>query len=824
MNYSLTKKKAKELIENKLLHYFGISPKNATYEHFYRAVSMIIRDMMASGRADFTAKAEKNGAKRVYYVSMEFLLGRSLKNNLSNLGLEHTVESALRDFDIDIERLYDCEPDAGLGNGGLGRLAGAYLDSMATEGYVARGYSILYEYGIFKQKLIDGWQTELPDSWLPGGDVWLVDKEESAVEVRFDGWVEESWDGDFHRVEQKGCNVIKAVPHDMFISGKDGKGISVLRLWSAEAPGLDMKLFNEGDYLKASEQNAMAEVISKILYPSDNHAEGKSLRLKQQYFLSSASAQDMIRHHLHLYGTLDNLPEKIAIQINDTHPTLIIPEMMRILMDECGYSWDDAWNLVTNTVSYTNHTVMKEALECWTEELVSQRLPRIYQIIREIDNRWRSFVWNATGDSGCVERTAVISGRDGNAGSEGRGVIRMANLCCAACHSVNGVSKLHSGLLKTEVFSDFYRLTPDKFKNVTNGITYRRWLCQADPELSSLVKSLIGDGFERDASELVRLKEFAGDAAVLEQVGAVKRASKERLAAYIKSESGVILDPDSIFDVQVKRLHEYKRQQMNAMNILQRYLEIKADPNGDWIPHTYIFGAKAAPGYFVAKKIIEFIVSLQNLVNNDPVVSKYMKVCFIENYNVSAAELIMPAADISEQISLAGTEASGTGCMKLMLDGAVTLGTLDGANIEIKDAVGDDNIVIFGMTADEAKALKASGYKPKNYVMNNDALRMTIDYVDKNGVAGKPFGEISGTIVYHDPYMILADYADYDAARRRMEKMYLDRPVWERMSLMNTASAGIFSSDRAVSEYASLIWNTKSGFDPAPKAPGRKKS
>ena len=805
MNYHLTKKKAKELIESKLSHFFGVSVENATFDHYYRAISMIVRDMMAEGRRDFSEAADRAGAKRIYYLSMEFLMGRSLKNTLYNLNLTDAVAGALNDYGISLEKLYDCEPDAGLGNGGLGRLAACYLDAMATQGVHGRGYSILYEYGIFKQRIVDGWQTELPDFWLPGGEVWLVEKEESSVDVAIGGHVQESWDGAYHHVELQNPTVIKAVPYDMYVAGKDGKGISLLRLWSAKAPGFDMAAFNQGNYLQAVEQNAMAEVISKVLYPADNHPEGKSLRLKQQYFLVSASIQDIIRHHLHLFGTLDNLSEKIAVHINDTHPTLCIPELMRIMLDECGYSWDSAWNIVTKTVAYTNHTVMKEALECWTEEQVSRLLPRIYQIIKEIDNRFRGYVWSCTGDADYVERTAIIS----------NGMVKMANLCVAACHSVNGVSALHSDILKQTVFHDFYRLTPDKFTNVTNGIAHRRWLCQANPGLTALLTEKIGEGFVYHASELKKLETFADDGAVLAEMEKIKLQNKERLAKYIKKTSGVTLDPSSIFDIQVKRLHEYKRQHMNAFQILAKYLEIKNNPNGNYTPHTYIFGAKAASGYYVAKKIISFICALADMVNSDPVVSKFMKVYFFEDYCVTAAELLIPAAEISEQISLAGTEASGTSNMKFMMNGAITLGTMDGANVEIFESVGKDNIIIFGMNTQEVNNLTAQGYVPMNYYLNNPELKHVIDFMNTQTIAGKSFSDLSGTIIQHDPYMVLADFADYRATQKKAEELYADRESWNRMSLINVANSGIFAADRSINEYAANIWHTaKAGNNP----------
>lgn len=817
MNYTLSKKKAKELLSAKLSHFMGVSPAEATNEQYYKAIALIVRDMMSAGRAEFTETAAKAGTKRVYYLCMEFLMGRSLKNNLYNLNLTETFESVLSDYGVKLENLYDCEPDAGLGNGGLGRLAACYLDGLATQGYPARGYSILYEAGIFKQRIVDGWQTELPDFWLPGGEVWLVPHEESAIEVRFEGDVVDSWDEKFHHVEIVNYKPVKAVPYDMYVAGKDGKGISVLRLWAAKAPALDMSLFNQGDYMRAMEQTAMAEVISKVLYPADNHPEGKSLRLRQQYFLVSASIQDIVHKHLRTFGTMDNFAEKVAIHLNDTHPTLAVPELMRILLDECGYGWDDAWNIVTGAVAYTNHTVMKEALECWPEDLYRRLMPRIWQITKEIDNRFRNFVWQATNNADQVERMAVMS----------NGVVRMANLCVASSHSVNGVSALHSEILKDTVFHDFYTLSPNKFKNVTNGIAHRRWLCQSNPELTNLLKELIGDGFIYRADELLKLRDYKDDESVLKELERIKTHNKERFAEQVYKKSGVKLDPTSIFDVQVKRLHEYKRQHLNALNILTEYLAIKANPNAEYTPHTYIFGAKAASGYFVAKKIIEFICALSQMINNDPDVRGRLKVVYCEDYNVTMAENLMPAADISEQISLAGTEASGTGNMKLMINGAVTLGTMDGANVEIFDAVGEDNIFIFGMSTPEVEEMKRRGYTPNNYYNNNAELRATIDFINQNGIGGKQFPEIGGTILHHDPYMVLADFADYRRAQKQAVETFKDRKTWNKMSLMNISGAGRFAADRAINDYARDIWHTKSAF-PAesakPAAPKAKKA
>ncbi len=797
MKSKISVSQAKKMINDKLSHFFGVIPETASVEQIYKAVAMIVRDELAAKNSEFRKEADGQDSKKIYYLCMEFLMGRSLRNNLYNLGLTDVFEQALKSFDVKLDKLYEKEPDAGLGNGGLGRLAACYLDGLATNGFQSMGYSIRYEAGIFKQKLVDGWQTELPDFWLPGGDVWLVPREERAVEVNFEGWVDDSWDGDYHHVVMRDCNTVTAIPYDMYVSGK-GNGVARLRLWASRKPELDMSLFNQGSFIKAMEQSAMAEAISKVLYPADNSPEGKSLRLRQQYFLVSASIQDIIHRHLTKYGTLDNLPEKVAIHINDTHPTMAIPELMRIMLDECGYDWDSAWNIVTKTVAYTNHTVMKEALECWSEELYSRLLPRIYQITKEIDNRFRAYVWSVSHDADKVERMAIVSG----------GVVRMANLCVAGSHSVNGVSALHSEILKDTVFNDFYTLTPDKFKNVTNGIAFRRWICQSNPELTAYITELIGDGFITKSDELLKLRDFKDDKKVLDKLMEIKHNNKVRFAEIVKKRNGVEINPDSIFDVQVKRLHEYKRQSLNILNIIAQYQALKADPDMDFVPRTYIFASKAAPGYFMAKKTIELIDALSKLINNDPDVNSKMKVVFMEEYNVSLAEVLMPAADISEQISLAGTEASGTGNMKLMLNGAVTLGTLDGANVEIAEAVGEDNIFLFGMKTPEVQSLQNSGYHPMDYINNNPALKNVIDFINA-GINGKTFGEITSSLMNVDPYMALADFADYKMAQERTAQVYKDKYAFAKMSLMNISGAGIFSADRSIMDYANNIWNTK---------------
>jgi len=797
MNYKHTVGKIKDTIETTLDHTFGVSLQNATDEQCYKAVALIVRDMMARGRSEYMANAEKTHTKQVYYLCMEFLLGRSLKNSLFNLGVEEDFRDALSEMGLKLDALYEQEPDAGLGNGGLGRLAACFMDALATQGYPATGYSLRYEYGIFRQKLVDGWQTELPDFWLPGGKIWMQAAQEKSVEVHFNGHIEDYWNNQYHVVNHKDYTKVTAVPYDMYIAGMDGKGISRLRIWSASSPEFDMKLFNSGDYMRAMEQNAMAEVITKVLYPEDNHMEGKSLRLSQQYFLVSATIQDIIRRHLFKYSTLDNLPELVAIHLNDTHPVLAIPEMMRVMLDECGYSWDAAWDIVTRTIAYTNHTVMAEALECWGVELFKGRLPRIYQIIEEINRRFCAGMHEKGVDGYKVGRMAPLND----------GYVKMANLAVVSAHSVNGVSQLHSDILKNSVFHDFYTEMPDKFTNVTNGIAHRRWLNQSNPELAELISGLIGDGYIRNAAELENLMKYKDDSSVLQKMAQIKRNNKVRLAEYVKKANDIDINPDSIFDVQVKRMHEYKRQHMNALHILSTYQWLRENPNAEFTPHTYIFGAKAAPGYYFAKQMIRFIVELGNTINNDPLVNQKMKVVYIEDYRVTLAELLTPAADLSEQISLAGTEASGTSNMKFMINAAVTIGTLDGANVEIHDAVGDDNILLFGMTTPEVNALKPN-YRPRTIFENNPIIKKAIGALN-TGFCGVRFDDIANSLLNSDPYMVLADFDSYSKAQQKAEVLYGNPEVWHRMCLVNTAKSGRFAADRAIREYADNIWHAK---------------
>ena len=794
MKKTLTPSEARDMIVSKLSHNFGVIPTEATDEHYYKAIALILRDMMSHEYATFTNAAESQNKKTVYYLCMEFLMGRSLKNTLYNLGLTDVMTKALQGLNIKIENIYEQEPDAGLGNGGLGRLAACFLDGLATQDYPAMGYSLRYEFGIFRQKLVDGWQTELPDRWLPGGQVWLQSHPEKSVKVLFDGRIEENWTDGYHSVNHVDATAIEAVPYDMMVAGYGGKGVSRLRLWAAKSNDFDMKLFNGGEYIRAMEQNAMAEVITKVLYPEDNHAEGKSLRLNQQYFLVSATIQDIVRRHLRTYGTLDNFPELVAIHLNDTHPVLAIPELMRILLDECGYSWDSAWDIVTRSIAYTNHTVMAEALECWQVDMFARKLPRIYQIIEEINKRFCAEMHEKGIDGSQIARMAVIND----------GIVKMANLAVIAGHSVNGVSKLHSEILKESVFSDFYKVTPEKFKNVTNGIAHRRWLNQSNPGLSNLILDLIGDKFITDASALQGLMKYKDDESVLKQLAKIKKANKVKMAEYIQTNNGIIVDPDSIFDVQVKRLHEYKRQHLNAIHILSTYLWLKANPNAEFTPKTYIFGAKAAPGYYFAKQIIQFIVELGNRINNDPDVNKKLKVVYLEDYRVSVAEKLIPSAEISEQISLAGTEASGTSNMKFMINGAVTLGTLDGANVEIHESVGDDNIILFGMTTSEVNALKHRGYNPQEYYNNSREIMDIINYIERE-FSGK-FHDIAESLRNKDPYMVLADFSDYSIAQQNASALYADPMHWNHMSLVNIAQAGRFAADRSIRDYANTIW------------------
>ena len=781
---------------------FGIKPEDATKAQIYRATCTVIRDILTSTRIDFKKTVRERNAKQVYYMSMEFLLGRSLKNHLFNMGIADVVAEAVGELGMTLDELYEFEPDAGLGNGGLGRLAAAYMDALTSCDYAASGFSIMYDYGIFKQVIADGWQLEQPDEWLKMGGVWLAPRLEEIYEVKFGGRLEERWENGHLKVIQHDHTSVLAVPYDMSISGYNTDTVNRIRLWSSKAPvDFDMTMFTKGDYVKAMSAKAMAESISKVLYPADDHIEGKSLRLKQQYFFVSASIQSIIKRHFKTNESLDNLADCVAIHINDTHPTLCIPELMRILLDDYGYSWDKAWDIVTHTVSYTNHTVMAEALEKWPQDLFQSLLPRIYQIVQEINQRFCGELWSFYPNNwDTVNHNAIL----------GDGQVRMANLCLATSHTINGVSALHSDILKKDVFQDYCRMHPEKFTNVTNGITHRRWVCQANPGLSNMITELIGEGWKNDATELQGLLRYMGDGQVLDRLASIKRENKERLAKYILEHNGVTVNPDSIFDVQVKRLHEYKRQLLNALHILDLYLRIKENPNLDIVPRTFVFGAKAASAYYMAKQIIRFICTLGNVINNDPDVKDKIKVVFLENYRVTLAEIIMPAAEVSEQISIAGKEASGTGNMKFMINGALTIGTMDGANVEIHENVGDENMFLFGLLAHEVEELWRKGYNPTHYYQTNATIKRLIDTL-RAGLGGVQFSEIADslTIGRHgtaDGFMVLADFESYKQAQQKINDTYLDKQRWNRMSLVNVAKAGFFAGDRAVREYANRIW------------------
>ena len=797
MQYNITSKELSEKVKKILSEEYSTTVENASYEDIYKATALCVRNMLSQKNKEFMADTYGQNKKKVYYLCIEFLMGRSLKTNLYNMRLDGVAKEMFNSFGISEEKIYECEPDAGLGNGGLGRLAACFMDALASDQYAGGGYSILYEYGIFKQKIVNGWQMEQPDNWLPGGGVWLKEHPNHSFEVKFGGTVESIWSDNFHHVIHKDYTSVIAVPHDMYISGYDSKGVSKLRLWEAKAKTIDMDSFNRGDYVQAMKASGDAELISKVLYPNDNHIEGKILRLKQQYFFCSASINDIITNHMAQYGTLDNFADKVAIHINDTHPTLAILELMRVLLDECGYGWDKAYDIVKNTFAYTNHTVLPEALEKWNAVLFKETLPRIYDILEELNRRAVDELYKAfPGDHGKVEYMSLIHGNE----------VRTANICCYVCHSVNGVSELHSEIIKDTVFHDYFLFAPKKFKNVTNGIAYRRWLLQSNPDLCKFLDEHIGEDYKKDAYALKALEKYKDDEDAIKEILQIKRKNKEKFAKYIFETTGETLNPDSIFDVQVKRLHEYKRQHLNALNILAEYIEIKENPSMDFTPKTYIFGAKAAPGYYMAKQIIHLIHAIKDLVENDPDTKDKLKVIYLENYSVSLSEKLIPASEISEQISLAGTEASGTGNMKFMINGAVTFGTYDGANVEIKQNCGAENFIQFGMETPEVNALKQAGYNPHRYIDNSPILQKVVALL-RSGLNGVYFHEIENNLFNIDPYMVMADFEDYHRTQRYLRELYKDKIKFGRMCLMNIANAGKFSADRAIDDYAKNIWN-----------------
>ena len=797
MTGQISRDEVRSAIEDKLCAHFGVTGADATNDQIFQATAIVIREIMSRL---LVAEDPRHANKEVHYMSMEFLMGRSLMKNAFNLGIADAVTSALEDMGRNASDIFEEEPDAGLGNGGLGRLAACYMDSMSTLGLEATGYSICYELGIFRQKFADGRQTEVADDWRIAAESWLVPRYEDAVEVRFGGQVSPHWDNFGHyTAEYTGYTAVIAVPRDMLIAGYGGKEINYLRLWDAKSPNsLDMYLFSEGEYVKSMEQRTMAEVITKVLYPADEHIEGKTLRLKQQYFFVSATAQDIVRKHMRKWGDIKSFAEHHTIQINDTHPTLIIPELMRIFMDEYGMGWDEAWNIVKNSVAYTNHTVMSEALERWPQDLVQQQLPRLWEIMCEINRRWCDYLIANFGQGEKAARSLII--RDGQ--------VHMANMCLAACYKVNGVSKLHGDILRRDLFKDVCEIRPDRFTYVTNGIDHRRWLSQINPGLDKLIVELLGsDNYLTHPEELAMLNGFVTDSEVLRRVNAIKHENKERFARFAFRNDSFALDTDSIMDVQIKRLHEYKRQLLCAMSITSLQQQLHDDPNMEFVPRTFVFGAKAAAGYRTAKRIIELLLSLADDINNDPVCHEKLHVYFVENYRVSAAEAIVPAAQVSEQISTAGTEASGTGCMKLMLNGAVTIGTLDGANVEMYERLGDENMFLFGLRTEEVERMKAEGYDPNAIAMKDQEIMRVFDRFSQGFRDGKSYSDLVSMLLYGgDPYMLIADYRAYADCQKKLYQRISDKNELARLALVNTAQSGVFAADRAIREYAENIW------------------
>ncbi len=801
-----TKNSMKQAISDKLSLNFGCTVEEATDANMMKACAMVLRDQMSIQAVETRRKVRKKQLKQVHYMSLEFLMGRSLMKNAYNLGVLQPMREAVEEMGFKPAHIFDMEPDAGLGNGGLGRLAACYLDSLTTLEIPACGYSICYELGIFKQKIVDGQQMELPDNWKDQGDAWLIPRPDEVEEVHFGGTLREFWDGDRLHVVNEDYTKVLAVPCDMSVAGYDTTHTNTLRLWDAKSPTpIDMSAFNQGDYLRAGEEKAMAEAIAKVLYPEDNHYEGKSLRLRQQYFFVSATVQSIVRKHIQTYHTLTNFHEKNVIQINDTHPTLVIPELMRILMDDAGLDWETAWNITANSVAYTNHTVLAEALERWPQTLMQTLLPRIWQILCEIARRWQAKATDFyCGDESKVKSMAVIWD----------GEVRMANLCIAGGMAVNGVSALHSDILRRDVFREACKMEPHKFKNVTNGIDHRRWLAEINPGLDKLICDLTGgsDYLHHPGAALPKLDKFASDKEVLLRLEQIKQANKAAFAKYAKRAQGFVLNTDAIFDVQVKRLHEYKRQLLNVMHIIHIYNQLRDNPNMDFRPHTFLFGAKAAPGYAVAKRIIHLINSLADQINNDPVCKDKLQVFFLENYRVSMAEVLMPASEVSQQISTAGKEASGTGNMKFMMNGALTVGTLDGANVEMHEVLGDENMFLFGLKAEEVKEMRDTGYNPFNLYSRDPNLHRILDQMGAGFRDGVRYDDLVQRLLMGgsspaDEYMLLADFASYCAAERRMVETYADRKKWNQMSLHNIARSGIFAADRSIADYAETIWH-----------------
>ena len=798
----------KSVIEN-VKNQYRRTIDEATPQQIFQAVSYAIKDVIIDDWIATQKQFDETGAKKVYYLSMEFLMGRALGNNIINLGAKKAVKEALEELGFDLNAIEDQEPDPALGNGGLGRLAACFLDSLATLGYPAYGCGIRYHYGMFKQKIKDGYQVEVPDEWLKNGYTFELRRPEYATEVKFGGYVKTEWDGERNHFVQEGYQSVLAVPYDMPIVGYGNNVVNTLRIWDAQPiDTFSLSAFDKGDYQKAVEQENLAKNLVEVLYPNDNHYAGKELRLKQQYFFISASLQVALKKFKETNDDIHKLPEKIVFQMNDTHPTVAVAELMRLLLDQEGLNWDEAWGITTKCCAYTNHTIMAEALEKWPIELFSRLLPRVYQIVEEINRRFLIEVQNKYPNNyEKVKKMAIIFD----------GQVKMAHLAIVAGYSVNGVAKLHTEILKNQELKDFYEMMPEKFNNKTNGITQRRFLLHGNPLLADWITEQIGDEWITDLPHLAKLKVYVDDPKFQQEFMNIKYQNKLRLAKYIKEHNGIDIDPRSIFDVQVKRLHEYKRQLLNILHVMYLYNQLKDNPNMDMVPRTFIFGAKAAAGYQIAKKTIKLINSVADVINNDKSINGKLKVVFIEDYRVSNAELIFAAADVSEQISTASKEASGTGNMKFMLNGALTLGTMDGANVEIVEEVGKENAFIFGLSADEVINYENNGgYNPEEiFNTDQDIRRVLMQLINGYYSPQDPelFRDIYNSLLNTknsakaDTYFILKDFRSYAEAQKRVEAAYRDENWWARAAMLNTASAGKFSSDRTIEEYVRDIWH-----------------
>jgi starch phosphorylase len=792
--------------KRKLMNTFAEEIEDAPKLHIYMALGGLVRDYITESWVNSNNYYTENDTKQVYYFSLEFLIGRLLKSNLLNLGIYSLCEDSLKELGINISELEELENDAGLGNGGLGRLAACFLDSMASIGIPGHGCGIRYSHGLFEQKIINGYQVEVPDNWLKEGNVWEIRKENKSVEVRFGGNIRISQIGGRLSFIHENYDAVRAVPYDTPVIGYDNNTVNTLRLWSAEPVDreFDFFSFSKGDYSSANSYKASVESISQVLYPDDSYIEGKLLRLKQQYFFVSAGLQSIIRRFKKTGHPINELDKYVAIHINDTHPAVSVPELMRILMDEEKLSWEEAFRITTNTIAYTNHTILAEALEKWPIDMFKKLLPRVFMIVEEINKRFCEEVLDKYhGDWNKINEMSIIKDNQ----------IRMAYLAIVGSHSVNGVAKLHTEILKNQELSSFYNFYPQKFNNKTNGITHRRWLLQSNPELAKLISEAIGDSWIKNPCDLSKLLPFKDDSAFRENIAKVKLNNKIELSNSIYGKYGIKVDPNSIFDVHVKRLHAYKRQILNVFNILDLYNRLKQNPNLDIVPRTFFFAAKASPSYHLAKQTIKLINSIAFMINNDPSVNEKIKIVFLENYRVSLAERIIPASDVSEQISTATKEASGTGNMKFMMNGAVTIATLDGANIEIKDAVGDENIVIFGLKDYEVlDYYKHGGYSSREIFNNDRRINCIINQIMNGslGVPGSEFNMLYDNLIYNnDEYFVLKDFDSYVKAQNQIDSCYKQKDKWQQMCISNIAQSGIFSSDNTIRQYSNEIWNTK---------------